>query len=129
MLIKKRKKKSLIEYETRISIENCNRFYPHSPPLSLNRSRIIFSPKFRNTILLTHLFLPDHFRMELGEELARYRDVITLSQRYLLRNDSCSGRGVFLLIRNTPNNKGNWWFREGGREIISITIERGVQWN
>lgn len=67
-----------------------------NPPL-LNHSRkpIIFSSKFRNTILLTHLFLPDHFRMELGGGGGvRYHDVITLSQKYLLRNEG-GGRGVF----------------------------------
>lgn len=93
----------------------------------LNRSRIIFSSKFRNTILLTHLFLPDHFRMELG----RGGGVGTIPRRYYIvakisleRNDS-SGEGVFFLIRNTPN-KGNWWFRGGKEKNNKNNRRRGV---
>lgn len=124
------KKKSLIEYETRISSSQSILSTLPLPSSFLKSLQDNFFPKVPQHDFINPFISSRSFQNGIrGEELARYRDVITLSQRYLLRNDSCSGRGVFLLIRNTPNNKGNWWFREEGREIISITIERGVQWN
>lgn len=96
-----------------------------NPPL-LNHSRkpIIFSSKFRNTILLTHLFLPDHFRMELGGEEG-CDTMMLLHCRKNISWEAREGGGVFFLIRNTPN-KGNWWFRGGKEKNNKNNRRRGV---
>lgn len=97
------KKKSLIEDETKnvkFAIDLIHIASPLLKPLEDNFFLKVPQHDFINPFISSR-----SFQNGIREELVRYHDVITLSQKYLLRNDS-SGEGVFFLIRNTPN-KGN----------------------